>query len=185
VPAEARSLIAGLSEDPAPLLIALGRLPATGIHGDLNLANVALLDDGRVGLIDWQMTTLAPVAVELGWMLVSNSASLPLEPEAVMARYRETAARTARSSLRLGARFADGDPAGTSSLTMPPRGPERTTGDWDAQRDLTWIVGLLLHGWRKGLDAEAGVILGSGVRAADDLAWWSAQAVEAAGRRLP
>ena len=57
-PAEARSLIAGLSEDPAPLLTALGRLPATGIHGDLKLANVALLDDGRVGLIDWQMMTL-------------------------------------------------------------------------------------------------------------------------------
>ncbi|MFI5292404.1 MAG: phosphotransferase family protein [Candidatus Limnocylindrales bacterium] len=184
-PLEARTLIAGLSEDPAPLLEALGRLPATGIHGDLKLANVALLDDGRVGLIDWQMMTLAPVAVELAWMLVSNSASLPLEPEAVMARYRETAARTARSSLRLGARFADGDPAGTSSLTLPPRGPERTIGDWDAQRDLTWIVGLLLRGWRKALDAEADVVLGSGVRATHDLAWWSAQAVESAGRRLP
>ena len=102
-----------------------------------------------------------------------------------MARYRETAARTAQSSLRLGARFAEADPAGRSSLTLPPRGPERTIGDWDAQRDLTWIVGLLLRGWRKGLDAEADVVLGSGVRATDDLAWWSAQAVEAAGRRLP
>ena len=70
-------------------------------------------------------------------------------------------------------------------LTLPPRGLEPTIGDWDAQRDLTWIVGLLLRGWRKGLDAEAGVVLGSGVRAADDLAWWSARAVEAAGRRLP
>jgi thiamine kinase-like enzyme len=166
-------------------LTALERLPATGIHGDLKLANVALLDDGRVGLIDWQMMTLAPVAVELGWMLVANSASLPLEPDAVLARYRETAARTARSSLRLGSRWADVDPAGTPPLTLPPRGPERTIGDWDAQRDLTWIVGLLMRGWRKGLDAEAGGVLGSGVSAADDLAWWSMRAVEAAGRRLP
>jgi hypothetical protein len=183
-PPEARTLIAGLSEEPAPLLTALGRLPATGIHGDLKLGNVALLDDGRVGLIDWQMMTLAPVAVELGWMLVSNSASLPLEPEAVLARYRETAARTARSSLRLGARFAEGDPAGTSSLTLPPRGPERTIGDWDAQRDLTWIVGLLLRGWRKGIDAAAGVMLPSRLSAADDLAWWCRRATEAAERRL-
>ena len=46
------------------------------------------------------------------------------------------------------------------------------------------IVGLLLRGWRKGLDAEAGAILGSGVAAADDLAWWCDRAVEAADRRL-
>ncbi len=46
------------------------------------------------------------------------------------------------------------------------------------------IVGLLLRGWRKGLDAEADTALASGVRAADDLAWWCARAVEAADRRL-
>jgi hypothetical protein len=46
------------------------------------------------------------------------------------------------------------------------------------------IVGLLLRGWRKGLDAESGAILGSGVSGADDLAWWSAHAVAAAARRL-
>ena len=57
-------------------------------------------------------------------------------------------------------------------------------GDWDAQLDFTWIVGLLLRGWRKGLDAEAGVILPSRMSAADDLAWWCARADEAAGRRL-
>ncbi len=69
-------------------------------------------------------------------------------------------------------------------LTLPPRGLDATIGDWDAQVDLTWIVGLLLRGWRKGLDAEAGAILGSGIAAADDLAWWCDRAVEAAARRL-
>ncbi len=59
-----------------------------------------------------------------------------------------------------------------------------TIGDWDAQVDLAWIVGLLLRGWRKGLDAEAGVVLGSGIAGADDLAWWCGRALEAAGRRL-
>jgi phosphotransferase family enzyme len=184
-PIEAVGLIRALSADPSPLLAALGRLPATGIHGDLKLANVALLDDGRVALIDWQMMSLAPVAVELGWLLVSNSASLPIEPDAVLARYRDVAGRVAGTSLRLGTRWSDGDPSGVAPLTLPPRGLEPTIGDWDAQCDLTWIVGLLLRGWRKGLDAEAGVVLGSGVQAADDLAWWSARAVEAAGRRLP
>ena len=183
-PAAARTLISDLSDDPAPLLAALRRLPATGIHGDLKLANVALLDDGRVGLIDWQMMSLAPVAVELAWLLVSNAPSLPIGPEAVLARYREIAGRVAVTGLRLGSRWTDGDAAGTP-LTLPPRGLEPTIGDWEAQRDLTWIVGLLLRGWRKALDAEAGVLLGSGLRASDDLAWWCARAVEAAGRRLP
>jgi hypothetical protein len=45
-------------------------------------------------------------------------------------------------------------------------------------------VGLLLRGWRKGSDTEAGVTLGSGVSAAEDLAWWCARAVEAAERVL-
>ena len=67
---------------------------------------------------------------------------------------------------------------------LPPRGLDATIGDWDAQLDLTWIVGLLLRGWRKGLDAEAGAVLASGVPATDDLAWWSARAVDAADRRL-
>ena len=47
--------------------------------------------------------------------------------------------------------------------TLPPRGLDATIGDWAAQVDLTWIVGLLLRGWRKGLDAEAGETLASGV----------------------
>ena len=46
------------------------------------------------------------------------------------------------------------------------------------------IVGLLLRGWRKGADTVAGATLGSGVTAADDLAWWCERAVEAAERRL-
>ena len=101
------------------------------------------------------MTLRAPVAVELGWCIVTNSAELPFTPDEVMARYR-AAAETA--GVRL--------------------------GDWGVQLDLAWIVGLLLRGWRKGADTANGVTLGSGVAAGDDLAWWAERAVEAAGRRL-
>jgi Phosphotransferase enzyme family len=189
----ARAVIERLSVDPSPLLSALGRLPRTGLHGDLKLANVAMLDDGRVALIDWAMMSLAPVAVELGWLLVSNSATLPIGPEDVLSRYLAAAEQAAVTSLPLAASWLAGgasplgpvmeqipDPYGT----LPPRGLEATIGDWDAQRDLAWIVGLLLRGWRKGLDAEAGGRLGSGVAASDDLALWCEHAVEAAGRRL-
>jgi hypothetical protein len=156
-PASARDLIAGLSQDPAPLLAALARLPATLIHGDLKLANVGFAPDGRIALIDWQMVTVAPVAVELGWFLVSNAPSLPIRPEAVLERYREAATAA---------------------------GSAATAGDWATQVDLAILVGLLLRGWRKGIDTAAQATYPSRERAADDLAWWCARAVEAAARRL-
>jgi aminoglycoside phosphotransferase (APT) family kinase protein len=56
--------------------------------------------------------------------------------------------------------------------------------DAGRENDLSILVGLLLRGWRKGSDTEAGVTLGSGVSAAEDLAWWCARAVEAAERVL-
>jgi hypothetical protein len=182
-PAGARNLVAGLSADPSPLIAALAELPATGLHGDLKLGNVAFFDDGRVALIGWGLMTLAPIAVELGWLLASNSTILPVGPEEVLARYRTSAVRAAREPLRLGAAWSDRGSA-NQPITLPARGMAPTVGDWDAQRDLAWIVGLLLRGWRKGADVEAGVVIGSGASAVDDLALWSERAVEAAMRRL-
>ncbi|HXG26720.1 MAG TPA: hypothetical protein VNL94_07715 [Candidatus Binatia bacterium] len=152
-PAAARDLVARLGADPEPLMRGLRALPAAGLHGDLKLGNVGLEPDGTVWLTDWQMTMVAPAAVELGWFLVCNVAGLPLEPDAVLARYRVAAGRPAD----------DG---------------------WAAERDLAIIVGLLLRGWRKGLDAEAGLTTACGWPAARDLAWWSAEAANAAARRL-
>ena len=159
-PAAARGLIASLAADPAPLVGALDALPATLLHGDLKLSNVASMIDG-IGFIDWQLATHGPVAVELGWLLVSNVAQLPAAPDAVLERYRRILLATADDL-----------------------GLDAGVGAWDAQADLATIVGLLLRGWRKGLDAEAGVTLPTGVGAAEDLAWWSDRAIEAAGRRL-
>ena len=167
-PAAARELVARLAADPGPLVAALERLPARGLHGDIKLANVALRADGSASFIDWQMTLEAPVAVELGWFLVTNSAELPLTPDETLRRYA--------SSL---AWYAGRWGAGPGRHDL-----EGLVGDWDAQLDLVAIVGLLLRGWRKGADTAAGVTLGSGVAAADDLAWWAERAVEAAGRRL-
>jgi len=167
-PDAARDLVARLDADPTPLVDALGRLPGLGLHGDLKLANVALLPEERVSYIDWQMTLVAPVAVELGWFLVSNSASLPLVPDQIVEGYREA---LAWDSGRWGSEGHGRDFDGL-------------VGDWETQRDLTAIVGLLLRGWRKGIDAAAGLVLPSGVSAADDLTWWCERAVEAAERRL-
>ena len=156
-PPEAVGLVAGLTAEPAPLLAALGRLPSTGLHGDLKLANVALLPDGRAACIDWQLTTDAPVAIELGWLLVANVAQLAVAPDPLLERYRSA---------------------------LVAAGGTGVIGDWGAQRDLAILVGLLLRGWRKGLDAAAGGLLPTGATARDDLRWWSQEAVAAAARRL-
>jgi len=168
-PIAARDLIAALDADPGPLVDALERLPAVTLHGDLKLANVAIgPGEDELRFIDWQMTIRAPIAVELGWFFVANSASLPERPADLLARYRTSLdwflSRTGYGAVPLDA--------------------AHVIGDWDAQVDLAWIVGLLLRGWRKGLDAEAGATLGSAVSGLDDLAEWCALAVEAANRIL-
>lgn len=149
----ARSLIAGFTADLAPLIKALDRLPAAGLHGDLKLGNAGLAPDGAVDLIDWQMTLVAPIAVELGWFLVANVAGLPLPPDEILERYRRIAGLPSDSA-------------------------------WEAQQDLAIVVGLLLRGWRKGLDAEGGLTFPDGRTASEDLGWWSASAVAAAARRF-
>jgi len=167
-PAAARELVDRLAGDISPLIRALEALPKVGLHGDLKLANVALMPKDQVALIDWQMTLRGAAAVELGWFLVSNSAALPMPPDEVVDGYLEA---LRWFSARWG---AEGHPHSYDGLI----------GDADAQRDLTWIVGLVLRGWRKGLDAEAGVALPNGMSAAEDLAWWCERALAAAERRL-
>jgi hypothetical protein len=130
---------------------------------------VAVFRNGAIGIIDWQMVMMGAIAIELGWLLVSNVAVLPVEPDAVLASYRTS----------LGWHVGRWD-----SGSFHARTEEDVVGDWDATIDLTWIVGLLLRGWRKGRDTDSGVTLASGVSARDDLEMWSRRAVEAAGRRL-
>ncbi len=158
-----RAVIASLGDDPSPLLDALAREESTLIHGDLKLANAGIAADGAIEVIDWQMVMVAPLAIEMGWFLVSNVASLPLPSGEVLARYRS----------RL-----------SSALADPENGRRQAGGAAldDGGVHAAILVGLLLRGWRKGLDAEAGITLASGVSAADDLAWWCERAVEAADR---
>jgi hypothetical protein len=153
VGAEERDLINELTADPEPLFAALARLPDAGLHGDLKLGNAGIAPDGTVWLIDWQMTLVAPIAVELGWFLVCNVAGLPVPPDEVLERYRRAAGM-----------------------------PDDET--WATQRDVALIVGLLLRGWRKGLDARAGLVTACGWQAGEDLDWWAREVVEAARRRL-
>jgi hypothetical protein len=151
---QARDVIARLAADPLPLLDALALQPKTLLHGDLKLANAGIAADGAVELVDWQMVMVAPVAIELGWFVVSNVNALPLPAEEAFERYRGATEHQSN----------------------------RAHIDRQAQLDCAVLVGLLLRGWRKGADADAGTVLASGVSAAADLAWWCERAAEAARR---
>ena len=163
-PPAVRDLVNGLGREPGPLLAALADEPTTLLHGDLKLANVGIAADGLIDFVDWQMVMVAPIAIELGWFLVSNVSSLPLSAEDVIERYTS---RLAWASIDA---EEEGRWVGGPSILD------------DAGVDLAILVGLLLRGWRKGYDAEAGITLASGVSAADDLAWWCERALAASAR---
>jgi hypothetical protein len=164
VPSTVRDLIDGLGRDPEPLLAALANEPATLLHGDLKLANAGIAADGSIPMVDWQMVMVAPIAIELGWFLVSNVASLPVPPDVVIDDYRSRLMWSATDAEEEGRRVG---------------GPFELD---ESGVDLAILVGLLLRGWRKGYDAEAGITLASGVSARDDLAWWCERAVAASSR---
>jgi hypothetical protein len=170
---------------------ALSMLPRTGVHGDMKLANVG--SRRRPG----GTHRLAADGARAGRGRARLAAGVQQRraaerPDAVLERYRHALERIAGSPVGAITPF---DPAASipdlalravvgAELEPRFRTVDEIVGDWDAQRDCAWIVGLLLRGWRKGLDTEAGARLASGVAADEDLAFWCERAVEAAGRRL-
>ena len=108
-PAAARDLVERLADDPAPLLRALAT-PArrSGSTATSSSPTSPGTTTAASTFIDWQMTLRAPVAVELGWFIVTNSAELPLPPDEVLRRYREAIDRVA-GRWRFGDRRHDAD----------------------------------------------------------------------------
>jgi hypothetical protein len=151
-----------LLDDPTPLCAALGRYPATLVHGDWRHANQGIVRDEvdapRVVMLDWQLAAVGPPSVELGRYLGANSALLPGAKEETLACYRQSLAR------RLGDRFSD--------------------DWWQPQLDLGLLGGFVQDGWAIALKATTWRI---GADARDhwsaDLTWWS-ERVRAGARWL-
>jgi len=90
-----------LQADTSPLIDALRRYPWTLAHGDPNTKNfgLELAPTPKLLLLDWQLVTRAPPAVDLAFFLALFSPVLPVSNEAVIEQYRQ------RLAARLGRRF--------------------------------------------------------------------------------
>lgn len=77
-----------LRTPPEDLARACAGVPHTVLHGDVKVANFALLPDRRVAAFDWAVVAAAPATLDLGWYLSVNASRLARPKEAVIARYR-------------------------------------------------------------------------------------------------
>lgn len=152
VPPDVADIILTLLDDPAPLCEALNRYPHTLVHGDWRHANQGLARNGnpRLILLDWQLATFAPPAVELGRGLGTNSVLLPISKEEAIEYYKIQLAR------RLGSRFDE--------------------NWWKPQLALSLLGGFLQDGWAIVLKATHWHV-GADAREhwQTDLSWWSDQ----------
>ncbi len=105
-------------------------LPRTLLHGDVKVANFALLDGGRVAAIDWAVAGAGPCTIDLGWYLAVNASRLTGPKENVVKRYRAL----------LEAALA------------------RSLGDslWRRLEDVAVVCGARMLLWSKALALEAG-----------------------------
>jgi len=65
-------------------------LPVTFLHGDLKIANMAIVPGDRLALFDWPMIGCAPCGIELGWYLAVNSTRLARTKEEFIYAYRSS-----------------------------------------------------------------------------------------------
>jgi aminoglycoside phosphotransferase (APT) family kinase protein len=54
--------------DPGPLVAALEAEPATLLHGDYRLGNLAVMPDDSVVAYDWQFAGRGPGVMDLAWL---------------------------------------------------------------------------------------------------------------------
>lgn len=81
-------VIAMLAMPAADLAWMWQGLPRTLVHGDVKVANFALMPDGRVAAFDWAVVGAAPAAVDLGWYIAVNATRLTGSKDEWLASYR-------------------------------------------------------------------------------------------------
>ena len=93
-----RGWTAALERLPAPLFALMTtpaaemapfweKLPRTIVHGDVKIANLALLPDGGVSAFDWALVGAAPASIDIGWYLAVNASRLARSKQDMLSRY--------------------------------------------------------------------------------------------------
>ena len=65
-------------------------LPVTLLHGDLKIANMAIVPGERLALFDWPLVGCAPCPIELGWYIAVNATRLAGTKEDFLTKYRNS-----------------------------------------------------------------------------------------------
>jgi Phosphotransferase enzyme family len=86
---EIADVVSDLLDDTAPLVSALGRGPATFVHGDWKMGNLGRSSDGRVVLVDWDRPMSASPLIDLAWYVAVNCDRLPESKTAALETYRQ------------------------------------------------------------------------------------------------
>jgi hypothetical protein len=74
VPPDVCDAVQQLMEDPQPLFRKLAQLPATLVHGDYRLGNLALMPKtNQVIAFDWQHAGYAPATLCLSWFIMGDN----------------------------------------------------------------------------------------------------------------
>ena len=115
-------VVVPLAHDPAPLVTALARTPATFVHGDLKLDNLGS-QGGRTILLDWEVPGRGAPLSDLAWYLAINCRRIPTTKEQTIGFYRAALER---------------------------RGVE-TEPWWDVQLGLCLVGAMVNFGWEKAL----------------------------------
>lgn len=123
--------VADLLQAPAAELERLWRgLPHTIVHGDVEVANFAIMPDARLCAFDWALMGWAPPSVDLGWYLAVNTARLAGSKEKLISDYRLALEE------RIAYRFAD--------------------AVWDRLERHAVVTGARMLLWRKAKAVEIG-----------------------------
>jgi len=87
VPPDVVEAVLGVLAEPERLAGPLARRPTTLIHGDLWLANTAL-ERGQVTLLDWDLATVAPPALEFAFFLGGNASQVDASRDELVGDFR-------------------------------------------------------------------------------------------------
>jgi hypothetical protein len=158
MPADVTEVIMPIVSDPGQLVDRLAQFPHTLVHGDYRHSNLGW-DYGRTIMLDWQLATYGPPAIDLGRYIGANSPFLPVSKEEILTDYRR----------RLEEHLED------ESNRAADR-PHLTDLDswWEPQLYLGLLGGFIQDGWAIALKATTWEITqDTREHWKADLSWWT------------